>query len=153
MSRPAPGTMLMWAAGLVIATAVVVGILATGSPRQQRLFRLDAVRTSHLASLQHAVQSFHERQGRLPSSLAEVDAQPGIGLELLDPGDHPPYRYRALDADRFELCAVFDTDTAARPRHLPPDDGWAHGIGEQCFALDARPHGRRADDSAMIDAD
>jgi hypothetical protein len=76
MSRPAPGTMLMWVAGLVIAAAVVAGILATGSPRQQRLFRLDAIRTNHLASLQHAVQSFHERQGRLPSSLAEVDAQP-----------------------------------------------------------------------------
>lgn len=153
MSRPAPGTMLMWVAGLVIAAAVVAGILATGSPRQQRLFRLDAIRTNHLASLQHAVQSFHERRGRLPSSLAEVDAQPGIRLELLDPGDHPPYRYRALDADRFELCAVFDTDTAERPRNLPLSNDWAHGIGEQCFALDASPHGRRADDSAVIDAD
>jgi hypothetical protein len=47
-----------------------------------------------------------------------------------------PYSYRAIDdASRYELCAVFEADGES-PEFS--DRFWAHGVGRQCFELDAQ---------------
>ena len=156
MNRIATGTALMWLAGVVVAAAVVAGLLVTGSPQQQRLARLDEVRLMDLDALERAVLAYHERNDRLPADLDELATHPGIRVPLQDPAGHPPYRYRMIDASRFELCATFDTDTL-QAQGAPMARDRAHAKGEQCFPRRVPKRESQAtpppgNDSATIDA-
>lgn len=139
MSRRPVGTWLLWLAGVAVAAAVVAALLVMGSPQQQRQIRLDIVRADNLAVLQIAVRDYWREHQRLPESLAELAARPGVRLPLDDPGGHPPYRYRVVDAGRFELCATFATDTASkRGQGYRVRRDWPHGSGEHCFVRTVR---------------
>jgi hypothetical protein len=48
-----------------------------------------------------------------------------------DPVTGATYRYRAIDAETFELCATFDR--ASSPRVGSGVDVWQHPAGSHCF--------------------
>jgi len=72
---------------------------------------------------------------RLPADLPLLAAEPGSRLAIVDPATGQPYGYAALGAREYQLCARFDTDTAATmepPVAWAPGD-WNHAIGTHCF--------------------
>jgi len=121
---------------VVIAT-IVAAISVIGSPSQQRLLRLDERRVNDLQALASQVQAYRNEHGRLPASLAVLEAEPGVRVPR-DPESGEPYAYEVLGAVEFRLCARFDTDSSDS---TPPQPwmraAWVHGAGRQCFKRSA----------------
>jgi hypothetical protein len=118
---------------LVVATAVVTGIVIIGSPMEERTRRLDTRRVQDLQQISQAVQVYHGRHQRTPASLDELSKEPGLAMVPRDPMTGQPYRYLSVDAERYELCGTFDRDSDARTASF-----WSHGAGTQCFTLNVK---------------
>lgn len=138
MSARGSGYWLLVVAGLVVAATVVAAVLVMGSPAVQRERRMDGTRVNQLTAVEQAIRMRHERDGRLPDSLAVLEAEPGLGLELSDPQTGARYGYRKTGEAAFELCAVFSRDTATDQdmgaRAPYGDLQWRHPAGRHCFA-------------------
>lgn len=122
-------------ASVVVTATIVVAIVVMGPPSAQRLSRLDERRVTDLGNLTQAIQDYRDAHDRLPADLSTLAAQPGSRLAIVDPGTGQPYGYAALGAREYQLCARFDTDTAATleaPVAWAPGD-WNHGVGTRCF--------------------
>lgn len=137
MSRPGAGrAMLAFASVLVVAT-LVAAVWVMDSPTVQRDLRLDQRRIAQLTQVQVLVEDWARSRGRLPASLAELAAQPGIALATGDPASGKPYGYAVLSAREYRLCATFATDTANADAAAYPYAGnpveWAHPAGPHCF--------------------
>ena len=130
------------AAGVIATVAVVgavaVGIYLLGSPSEERTLRLDDRRTADLITLAGAVDVFWTRHQRLPASLDELRSEPVGRLDLQDPSSGRSYEYRALAERSYEVCAVFERDSAARDSPARADGLWAHRPGRQCFKREPR---------------
>lgn len=144
MSAPYPnadrrGRVMAIVASLAVVAAVVAGIASIGLPGEQRQARLDQRRIEDLQRIVEAVELHYREGGRLPADLATAAARPGWDLALLDPVSGEAYEYRPLQGDRFELCAVFATDSGVRDGagwNAPLE--WRHGAGRHCFKRDVR---------------
>jgi hypothetical protein len=120
-------------ASLVVVATIVAAIAVMGSPSKQRLMRLDERRVDELGNIANQIESWRNEHGRLPGSLAELAAAPGVRVAQ-DPASGRPYGYEVLGASEYRLCAQFDTDTAIEVDSQPWRGAvWAHGIGRQCF--------------------
>ena len=86
-----------------------------------------------------AIRSHYDLNKKLPASLDELE--PDIAFAM-DPVSLEPFAYRAIDKDRFEICAVFETDTRSEERVRYYDYGGRnfsrHGKGRTCFAFPAK---------------
>lgn len=136
------GKWLAIGAGALVVVAVVLAIRTIGTPMQQRQVRIDERRVQDLDNIDRAVRSWSRRNDdRLPETLAPLASQPGTKLVLLDPEGRGAYEYRRVDKDRFEVCAVFTTDTKHQtPETYPANWGeWAHGAGRHCFTRKRDP--------------
>ena len=122
-------------AGLVGA-AVAAGLVMMGSPTEARNRRLDARRVGDLAQIARGVDVFWSRRAVLPASLEELAVELGSNPPLEDPESGQAYDYRPLDANRYELCAVFATDSAGEPRGANARF-WVHAQGLVCFPVTA----------------
>jgi hypothetical protein len=137
-------------AGVVIAAiacAVVYGLILVGTPAQQRIIQFDERRVSDLNQITHAIDSYWERNGNVPATLEDLRDPRYFVSSITDPRTNEPYEYRATDEDSYELCAVFETDSAERQEPFPKpfsEQSWEHGIGRTCFDRDvqALPGGR-----------
>jgi hypothetical protein len=116
------------AASAAVVAAVALGFLEAGSPGVQRLRHADEVRLRDLNAIGAAVSDYFVVNKKLPSSLDEIQLQPGVSWR--DPETLAPYEYRMVDEERFELCAVFATDN--RKQDGPPQER-AHSAGRECF--------------------
>ncbi|WP_440976963.1 DUF5671 domain-containing protein [Pseudoxanthomonas winnipegensis] len=132
------GRRLLLIGGLLAIGAVVGGFVLTGGPVHQRALRMDQRRVSDLQDIVTAVQAYATEHRRLPASLADMAAQPGVGLATQDPVSAAPYSYTALGPKRVRLCAAFETDTADKRPRRPwmIEAQWAHGVGRTCFERD-----------------
>ena len=133
------GRVMAIVASIVVVAAVVAGIASIGLPGEQRQARLDQRRIEDLQRIAEAVELHHREHGQLPADLATAAARPGWDLGLLDPVSGEAYDYRPLQGDRFELCAVFTTDSGERDGagwNAPLE--WRHGAGRHCFNRDVR---------------
>jgi hypothetical protein len=94
-----------------------------GSPRTQRLLRLDDRRLSDLQNIQYQVINFWQQKEKLPEKLTDL-SNPLSGYSLpLDPEFEKGmnYEYKATGGMSFELCATFA---------LPIPKGWReYGTG------------------------
>ncbi len=101
-------------AGILIILAIVFSFCVMGSPKQQRLFRLDDRRVSDLQSIQWQIVNYWQQKEKLPISLAEL-ANPISGYSLpLDPEFEKGkiYEFNLKNEKKliFELCANFSAD-------------------------------------------
>lgn len=62
-----------------------------------------------------------------------------------DPFSKGRYEFRRIDARRYVLCAVFDTDQTTENEEQTPNGVmvwplryWRHGAGHTCFEIDVR---------------
>ena len=136
-----------WAARVLVVTTVLVAVgciayalTLTGSPGSQRETRLDERRVSHLSNIAVNIDLFWELNGELPSDFADMPGPKYFLDEVADPETGERYEYRVLEAPRYELCAVFSTDTTEQPHG---DRGfseryWYHQEGRNCLELVAQ---------------
>ena len=126
---------------IVVLAVIIVAITLLDSPAQERLSRLDERRVSDLRELSLAVDVYWTREGVLPATMEELSNEERIVRELADPETGEPYEYRVLGDNRYELCAVFASETDAGERDIPYEYVWYHGSGRQCFELQAQDIG------------
>ena len=128
MTRQGGGrALLLLLVTVAVVVAVVFGLLALGSPQDERRRKLDDVRQANLQVLRGAVADHFHRTGALPATLAVLEAP----YPLVDPAA-APYEYAVLDDSTFRLCATFDYPTEDEPARFEFDP-WAHRAGRQCY--------------------
>ena len=134
---------------LVVLVTVIEGLIMVGTPQNTRLQALDDQRINQLQQLMYAVNTYSDKTGSLPNSLATLVAQPdGAYLSnVTDPETHKPYTYQLTSTSTYAVCATFDLPTPSGDTngmysgssgytdktYLP--SFWQHGIGLKCFDL------------------
>ena len=156
------------ASGTTVVAAVAFGLVLLGPPAQERERRIDDRRVAHLHGIGAATNLYWSRHSRLPASLDDLTAAPGLKINTRDPTSSEIYGYQALDSLRYEVCATFDRESRAvpgEPTTIPRvvqlscqgchavarirvddpvtgqsklRDVWTHRSGRQCFQLEAR---------------
>ncbi len=134
MSARPVGFWLLLAAGVAVVATVVAAVAVMGTPDAQRRMRQDERRIRDLDRIDDVVRIEAREHGRLPASIDVLAKRPGR-LATRDPFTGAPYEYRTVDARRFQLCATFETDSAADSDEEPVwvDTQWKHPSGRHCF--------------------
>jgi type II secretory pathway pseudopilin PulG len=162
-----PRSIALGASVATVVAAVAVGLVLLGSPAQERERRIDDRRVADLHGITAAAELYRTRHGRLPESLDDLAAEPGLRINTRDPTSSELYGYRVLDDGRYEVCATFAAESGPPTEsasiiqrscqgchgqgssaaagigdpvaaHLELRDLWAHGSGRQCFRMQAR---------------
>ena len=162
-----PRSIALGASVAAVVAAVGVGLVLLGSPAEERERRIDDRRVADLHGITAATDIYWTRYGRLPASLDDLAAEPGLRISTSDPTSSETYGYRTLDDGRYEVCATFFADSGAPTTsssivqrscqgchgpgspvaarvddpvaaHRELRDLWAHGSGRQCFRMQAR---------------
>ena len=116
----------------VAAVAVVAGLVALGSPAEQRLERLDARRAQDLDAISRAIDRYEVTHERLPATLDELQRNSDVQVAITDPVTREPYGYEAGEGTAYELCATFARATTEREfRRVRPFS--RHEAGRHCF--------------------
>ena len=105
----------------VVVGTVIGALILMGSPAQERRHGIDSIRVQDLQQITGAINTFYDRNKRLPKTLAQLN---GIDprLRITDAETKQPYTYRALDQEEYELCATFETDTLRVRDSATPGD-------------------------------
>ena len=117
---------------VLVAAAVVAGLVISGSPAEQRRLRADERRVSDLQQLARAIQSYYMETTSLPDGLdALVNGWISSGLPR-DPESEAGYDYEITGDRTFRLCAEF----ARESRSGTAGEFWLHAEGRHCYVLD-----------------
>lgn len=116
----------------VVVLAIVVGLVISGSPMQQRELRLDEARVADLRSLSAALARFYRETAALPGSLEQLVDGRNLSRLPRDPVADTGYSYTQTSPAAYRLCTEFAraSDTSLR------DDFWTHAAGRHCFEFD-----------------
>ena len=106
-----PRSIVLGAAVTAVAAAVVAGLVILGSPAEERERRIDDRRVAELHAIAAAADLYRSRHSRLPESLEELAAEPGMRINTRDPATAEVYGYQVLDSARYEVCATFDRES------------------------------------------
>jgi hypothetical protein len=120
----------------LVASAVIAGLIVSGSPAEQRIRRFDEERVRDLRGIADSVSAFAKARGRLPESLDELAGGPSVNARTRDSSTGEPYGYRHTGGLGFELCARFEREALEGSSYWV-NRFWSHGPGRQCFRLDA----------------
>ena len=133
------GTVLFGAAATTVITAVVAGLFVLGSPTEERARRIDNRRVADLQGIVAATDLYWTRHSRLPASLDDLTAEPGVRINTGDPASLEIYGYQLLDNAQYEVCASFERESGETSRNPAGAAGnlWAHASGRQCFRFEA----------------
>ena len=135
--------------GVAVLVAVVLGLVAVGSPGKARERGLDVARVGNLRDIVRGVDIYWERNGALPASLEALSGERDINIvSIVDPETREPYAFRATGEKAYELCATFSldapTDQASVRTYPYRERFWRHPVGYHCFDLEAiEPDARR----------
>ena len=152
---------------LVVLVTVVGGLSMVGTPQNTRLQGLDDQRINQLQQLMYAVNTYSDKTGSLPDSLATLVAQPdGAYLSnVTDPESHQPYVYRLTSKSTYAVCATFDLPTPegdtngmysgsmngyTDKSYLP--SFWQHSAGLKCFDLTQTVNGHSVNSPPPVPA-
>ena len=132
--------------GLVIGAIVVVvatigySIYLVGTPGQQRDVRLDERRVDDLRNISQNIDTYFDLNEEMPQSLRDLSGPRFHVRSIEDPDTGLLYEYRVMEGTRYELCAVFTTDSGERrdERRSFSERIWEHGAGRHCFQMEAR---------------
>ena len=145
---------LIAAISLVILAAVIGGLYVAGSPKTQRMTKLDDQRVQDLQTISNAIDYYTTNNNVLPKdiAIAQIAQNGNLGpSQPLDPETKKPYEYRAVTGLTYELCATFALASDGKnpmygPYSAPMYPGplgtskpryWNHGAGLICFSLTA----------------
>jgi type II secretory pathway pseudopilin PulG len=135
MNRAIGIRILVFAISIAVFAAIVAAIVVMGPPSQQRQRRLDERRVQDLSTIVNTISKYTSTHEALPADLSVLGKQPGPRRAPTDPETGAPYEYIVLNAESYQLCAVFATPSADENAAAPylQREGWTHGTGRQCF--------------------
>jgi hypothetical protein len=126
-------------AGVLTLGTLAAGLFLVGSPRQERLRKIDAKRVDDLVQISSAITNYYQERRALPDSLAGLMDVPSSQVGgMKDPVTGSPYGYRTVDSTTYELSATFATadsmmeKTGDFSRHPP---FWRHAPGPRAYRL------------------
>ena len=127
-----------WASTVVVASAVVVGLVVSGLPGERRLERLDEARVADLRTLASAIESYWHAHAEMPEHLGTVlDGRRLLEMPA-DPVTGQWYEYELTPPDGYRLCATFDRPSP--PTVRPGEEAfWKHGAGGACYEFELGP--------------
>jgi len=135
-------------AGLIILAAIVAGFVFIGSPRTQRLTRVDSQKVSDLQSIQWRVVNFWQTKSHLPATIAELEDSISGFTVPTDPEEGKKYSYETTGTFSFKLCADFNLSSQvgdklqSRPVAVGyglESENWQHDKGVFCFSRTIDP--------------
>jgi hypothetical protein len=131
------------AAGVGVLATLLAGLFLAGSPRHERLRRIDGERVENLVRISSGIRDYYRERGALPASLAHVaDLPSGSVGPIRDPVTGEPYGYRIVDSTTYELGARFDTVDSTLDRSGAPSGEsrfWRHGAGPTTYRITLPP--------------
>lgn len=134
-----------------VLTAVIFGLILSGSPNSARRRQFDVMRSANLQEISFAIDAYFNMNGDLPSALDALLVKGGYPVNSLkDPKTKESYEYKIIGGGKYELCAVFETDSSdggaygksgARPVYPYPGreavNFFEHGTDRNCFNPEA----------------
>ena len=130
------GSVLFGASVITVIAAVGVGLSILGSPMEERARRVDNRRVEDLQGIVGATDLYWTRHSRLPVSLDELTAEPGVRIKTADPANSETYGYQAVDSTHYEVCASFEQESGETSSNSARNL-WAHDSGLHCFTVEA----------------
>ena len=134
MNRSTIMKRLAAAVTVVVIASLAGAVYVLESPMTQRQRRLDDRRLQDIKSISDSIEIYAKKHEALPQNMAvlkEAATETGRIQPPADPITRKAYEYEVLDAQSYQLCAVFS---------LPSLNGnnrayyWrAHAAGKQCF--------------------
>lgn len=122
-----------------VATVLTIALLAVSVTNVQGSSR-DAQAASDLNAIQSQISTYYTNKQALPSSLSDLDT-----LSSDVKGRIERYSYKKDSSVKYQLCAMFRTDTSSKgypASAMYGDNGYTnyasfgtHGTGEKCFKL------------------
>ena len=138
--KPQYAKQVSWAVGLLVVLTIAAGFVIIGSPRTQRLYRLDENRIQDLQQIQSQIVYYWQQKGSLPAQLTDLNDSLSYFSMPTDPETGAMYEYKRNSPLDFSLCATFSA-----PNHLasdmmqpvysdlPAPEKWQHSAGHVCF--------------------
>lgn len=137
-----PSKILAAATAAVVLGSIVAGFFIIGTPGHQRLVRSDERRVNDLQSIQSNIVHYWQTKEVLPQTLDNLKDNISGFVPPKDPETDAAYDYKIVDADSFELCAIFalssDEAFKAKDPYLYKTN-WEHEKGYFCFKRDIDP--------------
>lgn len=143
-----PSLRKVWAIISIMAVlaAIIVGFVVIGSPKTQRLMKIDDQKVYNMQEIQSQVLNYWQAKQTVPENLGELtDSFSGYQAPT-DPQTQAPYEYRKISATSFELCATFNTESRngaelsiAAPGMYGVQESWQHEAGRACFTRTIDP--------------
>lgn len=98
--------------GIVVAILIIVfGFYLIGSPKTQRLIRIDQERERVVQDLNNKVINYWQTIGQMPKNMADLDKLPNYGDNRRQ--DLSIYNYKLTDSNKrnYEICTTFNLST------------------------------------------
>lgn len=152
------GIILGFIGFLLVVFSIYVSFSIMGSPKTQRMLRLDERRISDLQNIQYQIINYWQQKEKLPVDLKSL-SNPLTGYSLPVPPEFEKgeiYEYKVNGSLKFELCATFSLpiqkgwrDTSGSYSGIMPiekitsdivsypvggtNESWKHDTGRVCF--------------------
>jgi len=96
---------------IIVIVAIIYSFSIMGSPKKQRLLRLDDKRVTDLQNIQYQIINYWQQKEKLPENLSDLSS-PMSGYSIPTPplfSNGEKYEYKITDNTKlsFELCADF----------------------------------------------
>ncbi|MEI6528911.1 MAG: DUF5671 domain-containing protein [Candidatus Falkowbacteria bacterium] len=128
----------------LVIIAFIAAFFFVESPKTARARRLDQIVINNISGLESSVNTYYEKNKRLPESIDELKADKNIYLDLntlTDPDTKQPIIYQKFSEKDFQFCATFRLDSAQTNNDRMPvavsyptyPGDKSHGAGYQCL--------------------
>ncbi|MDP2671639.1 MAG: hypothetical protein Q8P13_04260 [bacterium] len=130
---------------LLALGTVIYGFSLTGSPFDARGKQFDQTRVSNLSNLKYSIESYYNRNGKLPSTLSDLSSNTDYYYgssrnSTKDPDTGKDYEYSVTSTTSYKLCATFSapSETTAKSAYSYSNSSntdFSHPKGRHCFSL------------------
>jgi hypothetical protein len=123
----------------VVVIVFAASLFFIPSPQQTRSIKIDEAILGNFTSIDNAIQTFYQSDGRLPKDLNELKKNFNYitSDNLKDPVTAKDFDYNIVDKKDYQLCATFQTaNKNGTDRSYPNNlyvDQWPHDAGYQCL--------------------
>ncbi|MFH1656591.1 MAG: DUF5671 domain-containing protein [Candidatus Nealsonbacteria bacterium] len=142
--NPAPRLKyFVWTIIIIVAITIISGFFFIGSPKQERLRKLDQERINNLQNIQSQIINYWQKKEKLPENLSNLNDEISGFKVPTDPETGQNYEYNTKGDLSFELCAIFNLegDNNTDSRMIEPaviiaksnQENWKHNAGKECF--------------------
>lgn len=119
---------------IIALITVIAGFFIIGSPKNERLERLDQQRVNDLSNIQSQIINYWQKKERLPEQLSDLEDEISGYTVPDDPVTNREYEYNVKGRETFELCATFDLAGQEKDIRMSRyEQNWQHNIGRTCF--------------------